>query len=311
MIAERIDSGEYARLFVSGQAPGLHLYNSVDFSTLTGSCASIEPQYWLMHDTKPRCGIVAGKRSDGLLASPFSAPFGGPVFTKHPQPATVLAAMEALAAECPAMRITLPPAFMQPELNARIVASLLQIGRLDHADLNYHYPLDSVGRFDERLDRSARQKLHEAERAGFGFEVLDPAAADDSARAYTVIEANRRAHAYPLAMSLEQVRATAAVASGMMMMLTLDGADVAAVVAHRVRADVAQIVYWGDSPGFSRLRPMNLLPRCVFSHLASLGFRYADIGPAASGGIVDQGLASYKESIGCLPSLKPTFNLPQ
>lgn len=311
MIAERIDACEYARLFVDGQAVGLHLYNSVPFSRLTGEATGIEPQYWLMRDTKPRCAIIAGECSDGSLRSPFSAPFGGPVFTKQPQPATVLAAMEALAAECPGMSITLPPQFMQPELNARLAASLLQLGRLDHADLTYHYPLDRIEQFEQRLDRSARQKLHQAEAAGFGFEVLDPADICQAGRAYDVIAANRRSHGYPLAMSLERVRATAAVAAGMMMVLTLGGADVAAVVAQRVRADVAQIVYWGDAPGYAHLRPMNLLPRCVFGHLAGLGFRNADIGPAASGGVVDQGLASYKESIGCVPSLKPTFILPR
>lgn len=311
MIAERIEAGEYARLFVEGQAVGLHLYNSVAFSELTGQNTGVEPQYWLMRDSKPRCGIVAGFRCGGTLVSPFSAPFGGPVFTKHPQPSTVQHSLEALAAACPGMRITLPPSFMQPELNARVAAVLLQIGRLDHADLSYHYPLDQIDRFDERLDRSARQKLHKAASAGFRFEVLDPSDAEDAARAYAVIEVNRRSHGYPLAMSLEQVRATAAVAGGMMMVLSIDGTDVASVVAQRVNADVAQIVYWGDAPGFSDLRPMNLLPRYLFGYLARLGFRYADIGPAASGGVVDHGLASYKESIGCLPSLKPTFILPQ
>ena len=43
---------------------------------------------------------------------------------------------------------------------------------------------------------------------------------------------------------------------------------------------IAQVVYWGDMPGYSELRAMNLLAEYVYEYYRRAGMRLLDLGPA-------------------------------
>lgn len=258
---------------------------------------------------KPRLGIPLGLKGDQWKC-PFSAPFGE-VACNQPQSLEriydFISELAQMLAPMP-LHITLPPAFYAPEELTRATGVLANFAAKAYYDYNYHYELARFPRFEDYFDRAARKNYHRALRQPFVFEQTS-----DIPAAYAVIKANRASHGYPLAMSLEQVLATTsgpgAPVHANFFLLSLQGANVAAAMVYDVAPGIAQVVYWGDAPGYSEMRPMNLLPVKIFEHYYQAGYRILDIGPSSSQGIPSPGLCRFKESLGCSLTLKPTFSI--
>lgn len=308
MNIRRVDPTEFGAVFRKGNVP---VYSSVEFIELNRSKAD-DVHYLLVGDRKIRFGIVLGERPEAFY-SPFSAPFGGFVTNSEQTVEAAYEAVELLAGYVRsfdrAAEVVLAPAIYDPRMYAKYVSAFVRCGRLMYADMNYHYDL-TVNDCDEaRMSSAARNKYRQALDHCFRFEPLDSRRAEDIARAYAVIRANRESKGYPLRMSLDDVTRTAPIVDAHFAVLSLDGCDVAAVQLHRVTSDVMQVVYWGDVPGYEHLRPMNLLAPETFAYCRSKGFSILDIGPSSSEGIPSEGLCSFKESLGCLATLKPRFLL--
>ncbi len=307
MILERTDARDYGMLF---PAPS-HIYDSVAFSELNRrKCDDIH--YIVMRDDrgKPRLGIILGER-DGMLRSPFSAPFGGVEQTRAQRVEFYLdfvGLLREYACECGKdISLTLPPAIYDRGGNVnKLYCALLSGGvRLSATEYNYHYATCDFDRYVGMLSSEDRKKFRKAERAGFRFEVLGGSDAD-IARAYDVIRRNRESHGYALRMTLDDVIATAGVVNATFMVMSLDGEDVAAVQAYDVADGIAQIIYWGDVPGYQELRPMRYLPFKVFEYFSGRK-AIVDVGPSSTDGVPSIGLCDFKEEVGCILTPKPSF----
>lgn len=309
MRLERTGAREYALMFPQTS----HVFNSVAFTELNrGKCDDIHYLFGLDDHGKVRLGITLGERDDSLR-SPFSAPFGGVEQTKAQNVEFYLGFAGALkdygVTLGKEVRLTLPPLFYDCGGNiAKLHCALLTQGARAVTEYNYHYPLDRFGGYIESLSTEARKKFRKGERSGFNLEILT-GSASDVARAYGVIKANRDSHGYPLRMSLEDVMATARVIKATFMVMSRDGEDVAAVQAFDVAPGIVQIIYWGDAPGYSALRPMRFLPYKVFEYFSSAGKMIVDVGPSSTDGIPSVGLCDFKEDVGCVLTPKTSFVL--
>lgn len=301
MQLREMPASDYEALFPEG-CVGAHLYNSVPFTELMrGAGRGVRYLAAVAPDGTPLAALPVGEGSQGRLRSPFSAPFGGWRWRRMPAVDEARSVAALLAGR---LDLTLPPQVYDPALHA-VLAEALEGARLAYTDINHHYPLRQADDPAAHMNRKARNKWRQALRHPFRL-----VAGVEAARAYAVISANRQAKGYPLRMTLEQVERTVAVASTRFYVLALDGeGDVAAAQVQESAEGIAQVVYWGDAPGYSQLRPMNLLPPLLFTHYRALGRRVLDIGPSSSAGEVSAGLSDYKESLGCLPTPKPTYAL--
>lgn len=309
MNVERVLPGEFRGYFPKG---GTLLYNSVEFAELNADkCDRIH--YLLLRDSKVRFGMIAGE-CQGMLCSPFSAPFGGLCANSRQGVEAVDGAVEVVRRYAAGtgldLRITLPPQVYDSDLCMKTAGALLRRGRLLYADLNYHYDLSRFGNFEGLLSSKARNKFREAMRHDFCVECSGIKDMDVASRCYAVIQANRRWKGYPLRMTFGQVAATAPVAGSLFVVMTLDGVDVAAALIQMVGDGIGQLVYWGDVPGFSEYRPMNRLAFEILSICKEAGLRILDLGPASEDGNPSYGLCEFKESLGCEVSLKYSFELP-
>jgi len=266
-------------------------------------------RHFISYDEKvtPRLGIILGYR-DGRWLAPFSAPFAEIAYNK-PQSLERIYDFISELTDClqgDPLNITLPPAIYDPQMMPALHGVLSNFASKTIWDYNYHLPVANAIDFAGNLSKSAKKNYHNAQNNHFSFEKTA-----DIDRIYAVIEANRRVHGYPLAMSLEQVKQTVAPGPGGIeadfFVMSLGGADVAAAMAYHISPDIAQVIYWGDAPGYSSRRPMNILPEFLLRHYLDAGLRILDIGPSSTLGIPNQGLCRFKESIGCILSLKPTF----
>ncbi|MDO4320659.1 MAG: hypothetical protein Q4C34_08795, partial [Bacteroidales bacterium] len=180
------------------------------------------------------------------------------------------------------------------------------IGRLV-ADANFHYDMARFADYERWFSRSGRYSHHRGLKTDWRFEKTD-----DIPRAYAVIDANRRAMGYPLAMSLEQVIATVSgPVDADFFVLSHDGIDLAAAMIYRVTPDAMQVIYWGDLPLARPLRAMNHLAWRVFGWYAGNrpDIRTVDIGPSSSDGVRNEGLCQFKLSIGCTETIRPTLSV--
>ncbi|MCM1451090.1 MAG: hypothetical protein NC102_02430 [Clostridium sp.] len=266
-------------------------------------------RHFVSYDEKdaPRLGIILGYR-DGKWVAPFSAPFAEIAYRKAQSLERIYDFISELAdtLQGAPLEITLPPAFYDPQALPAMHGVLGNFARKTVWDYNYHLPVGRGDEFISSLSRQGRKNYNQAKRQGFVFEKTD-----DMARAYAVISANREAHGYPLAMSLERIRQTVAPGPGGVcadfFVMSLEGEDVAAAMAYRINGEIAQVIYWGDAPGHSEKRPMNILPEFLLGYYREIGVKTLDIGPASTHGIPNEGLCRFKESIGCRLTLKPTF----
>ena len=315
MRIERVDAQQFDRLFSRGCS---HLFNSVAFTELNrDKCDGLH--YLTFGDTRLRLGLILGERGVRLL-SPFSAPFGGFCYTNSRQLIEVIDEAVGLLAQYSReagkkVELFLPPDIYAPGLMPKFNSSLLRNGKLMYADVNYHYPLGGINDADweevvaGRMNSKSRMKFRKALQTPFNIEVLDRNCERDIERVYGVIASNRTHKGYPLRMSLDDVKRTAPVAQAAFIVMSLEGEDVAAALVYRVSPGIMQVVYWGDAPGWEHLHPMHRFAPEVMRICHGLGAETLDIGPSSEEGVPSPGLCFFKESIGCIPSLKPRFEV--
>lgn len=291
----------YATAFATPSTP----YGSVAFNQL--NAGKVESLHFIgLKDGNGRfrAGMIFGRKGKELHC-PFSAPFGELSCNGHQKLETVATFFQCLKERFNDFKInvTLPPAIYSPTIQPKACAIIANVGHQAYADLNYHYDLNDFANFKSALDSNARNHFNRSLRAGF---VFDKCSLEE---AYPIIAENRAQRGYPLRMSLAQLCETSEIINIDSFRLTLGGENAAAAIVYRLSADIAQVIYWGHLEKFSNLRPMNLLAHEVFGFYASLGMKIVDIGPASSEGIPDMGLCTFKESIGCRLTFKPTFRI--
>lgn len=314
MIAvERVTPDAYAAL-VSDRAPGLHpVFNSPAFTQLyTHKCRAI---HYLAFRRRNRivAGIIAGE-TDGMLQSPFSAPYGGFTLLAAPAIALLTELTDSLTGYARELglgiRITLPPVYMAPaEISAWAYVLGLREGVKITTDINYHIPLDGTAVPESRMAPAARRNLRRALHSNLNFHHLEttPVAIK---RAYAIIKANHEAMRYPMNVSeADTVRTCMALHGDLFTVTGPDGTDVAAAIFYRSCKGIAHNAVWGDIPAYRSLRPMNFLAHGIACHYRAEGLKTLDLGTASLCGHPQPGLCHFKETLSALPSLKYTFVL--
>lgn len=307
MQIKNLTPGEFASTFQAA-----HIFNTVAFAQLNSD--KVERVHYLSFDDPKTCfGIVLGE-SNGVLRSPFSAPFGGFLEKGTHGLERMEKAVDVLAdyarERSLKLLITLPPLVYDETKMSKWVSVMIRKMQLRHIDLNYHLDISHVSHYSSVINSSARNHLNQALRQNYCLHKLNSDNRDDVARVYNVISCNHKERGFPLRMTFEQVWQTISnVVSADFFVLEHEGCDVAAAQIFHVAAGIAQVVYWGDIRQYAKLRPMNYLAYSLFGYYADNGLRILDIGPSTENGIPNYGLCEFKESIGCSVTMKYSFEL--
>ena len=301
MTTSEVSAREYSAIFGPMFS---HVYNSVAFAEFNSAKAD-SIRYLSIVDNKPRCGIIFGERQ-GRLISGFSAPFGGFDFVKKLTTEALIEAVGSLTGFLKGMEATiiLPPEFFDASPNAMLRYAFICAGWRDDALVNNHFDL-TRGPYESIIHGSANNRLHKSEKSGAIFESVS------LERAYKVIAENRKMRGYPLAMSLDEVIATAPLTKTRGYVVSLDGADIASALINDVSDDISQIVYWGDNGLHAEAQGMRLLAARLYELYRKEGRRCLDIGPSGTWGEISPMLSSFKELVGASTTLKHRFTLSQ
>ncbi len=269
--------------------------------------------YMLIKDSKPRFIACFGIKENKVFC-PFSAPFGMIIPLKNDTSLecyfAMIKAIDAymLQENYKYIQYTLPPAFYNDNAVNILIYALTSNGYLmKHIDINYHMDLKKMGvnNYIDLIHYNARKNLSISLKAGLR---LDQCLRDeDKLMAYEIIRLNRESKGYPIRMSYEQVSNTIRIVDHEFFVVKKGDKPIAAAVVFHVNKDVAQVIYWGDIPGYSQDKPINYLSYQLILYYRQSGYRYLDIGPSSECGVPNIGLCNFKQSIGCDITCKFTF----
>lgn len=307
MMINAVTPREYGMMFPCPP----HIFNGVAFTEHNRhKCDDGDVRYLFAGDGKVRGGIILGRR-DGMLHSPFSAPFGGLTVNRNQCFAAVDGMWHDVVEYCRAeglgLRVTLPPEPYAPELTVKSVSALSRLGLTPTLDVSYHLDLGR-GSFRDGVSRSCRKLLNQASGNGLSVAKVVPVP-ENILSVYNIIRTNHLSKGRPMWMEPDDVISTAMLVKADFFLLMHEGADIAGAMVYPAGEGIAQVVYWGDMPGYSELRAMNLLAEYVYEYYRRAGMRLLDLGPATETGVPNYGLCVFKESLGAEPTLKYTMML--
>jgi hypothetical protein len=294
-------SSEY---FASVLKEPFHVFASANFNELNES--KVEKVFYLLFkDSKYRMGLVVGK-TDTIVASPFSAPFGGltPLFNDI-KLQSIEESVDCLITWAKEkgftkIKITLPPPIYFESYLAKVVNVFYRKSFItSQIELNYHYDLNKFSEtYANSIWRNARKNLNQALANDLYFTNCDTDVQKEEA--YQVIQHNRTVRGVPFRMSWQQVvQTTEIVLADFFLVAMADGKSIAAAIVFKVAPKVVQVIYWGDLPEFSNLKTMNFLSFKIFEFYKNEGYRFIDIGYSTVDSMPNYGLCEFKESIGC------------
>jgi len=205
-------------------------------------------------------------------------------------------------------RITFPPFFYNKDFIKSAISGFKAGGfSLAYSDINFHLELDNSSEPEYKMERNAKKNLNKGLKSDHSF--LKATSLTDQERVYTVIKRNREEKGYPLKLTFDDLVSTGKHGRIYYSLLECNSFDGAAAIVFRINSNVAMVVYWGHLQEFSDFRPINLLAYYLYKEYASLSFSQLDIGPSSEFGILNEGLAAFKDSLGCVRTEKITLTL--
>lgn len=312
MKATRLLPEEYGRIFPSP----LLVYDSVSFSELNRSkCDDLH--YIVLSDerSKMRLGVILGEK-DGMLRTPFSAPFGCIEETRPQHISYYTEAVNAIRNYAGAMgcsvRMTLPPYIygMRSQINKQYLAALNAGAKLLYTDYSYAMPLTPYMDVEKRLSAPSRRNYKTSQKACLTCRRYDSMDVGALEEAYRIVTINHETRGYPVHMSLENLKATIDhVVKGSVYIVTHNGKSIAASINYHYENGIVQLIYWGNIPEAAEVRPMNHIAFVMANDFAHDGYRWFDLGPASIDGVPDEGLCFFKDGLGFELLPKPTLQI--
>lgn len=307
MIVEEVNYKEYF-----AEVAAKIFFNRAEFNFLNEGKVD-KVRCLLFKDKKNRFGLCVGQR-DNSFAAPFSAPFA--TFVNLREDWSILQLEEAVRCfddfvsreNIDYVKFTLPPAFYAENLISATQNILLRIGyTVKYQDLNFSLKLDKnfVAEYISLLPSNGRKNLNNALKNNLSFFKCETPNEKESA--YEVIKANRNLRGYPLRMTWEQVKATIELVEHDFFIVRHGNENIAAAIIFRVTNNIVQVIYWGDIPAFSALRPTNFLAYNLIQYYSKKDIAYIDIGISTEFGVPNYGLCDFKRSVGCNVNAKFTL----
>jgi len=258
---------------------------------------------------EPVIGLVAGIK-DGILKSPFSAPFGGFHFRKEniyiSEIDSFIQMLSDYAASLSLNRIEIitPPDIYHMTFNAKVVNSLIRHGyKSNLPDITNWIDLELFnGVFSQK---NSREYYRQAQRNNLVFSMGHNER--DKAGIYNLICENRSKFGRPVYMTLDNILSTGEIWPVEFFKVESEKNIVASAIFYRNHNDICYAVYWGDNDEGRPLRAMDFMLLNLFTFYREAGFRYMDLGISTENGIPNEGLLRFKESHEALSSLRYRF----
>lgn len=255
-------------------------------------------------------GLLVGLK-DGIMRSPFSAPFGG--FHYRNEQLTYNLVYEflsslkkyALKEQLKEISITLPPEPYQVNMNAKLVNAFIRLGfKMETPDLNNVVNLkDFNGKW---VKSEVAQNCRKAIKNGLVWSKTTDI--DEMKEAYDVIHNNRTGLGRKIHMTLEDILDVKEVLPvDFFIIRDVDEICVGAAVLYRGHEKIVQGVFMGGDLERRNLGVIDYMYLKLYNYYKEMGFDYLDMGASSLQGDPNMGLLRFKEIHESETSLRYTF----
>lgn len=175
-----------------------------------------------------------------------------------------------------------------------------------YQDVNYHIPLTL---WAPEMAANEQRRVRKCAEAGFTFHIL-PQDQWEPEKLYAFILASREAKGY--ALSLDQWQFTHMLEALpndylVAVVTNTEGQWVAVAVCVRINADVLYLFYPADDVRYRDYSPMTFLYKELCTWSLANGYKLLDLGTSSVEGVLNEGLANFKQKMGGYETMKPTF----
>jgi hypothetical protein len=300
-----VSQKDYKRHFSTNKSP----FVSEDFISLNEY--KQDKIVRLMKEGVYSIGLLAGLK-DGVLRSPFSAPFGGFHYRhEHLSYELIYEFLSDLkdyivSEELKKIAITLPPDIYQKNMNAKLINAFIRIGfKLEVPDLNSCIDLK---KFDGKWTKSevagnCRKAINN------NLEWAIATGIDDMESAYEVIYKNREGLGRKIHMTLEDILKVKDIFPvDFFIIREGNGNCIGAAVIYRGHKSIAQGIFMGSDLEKRNLGVIDLMYMKVYEYYKKLGYEYIDLGTSSLEGEPNPGLLRFKENHNSITSLRYSFS---
>ncbi|MBN2611602.1 MAG: hypothetical protein JXB00_08605 [Bacteroidales bacterium] len=302
-----VDEKKYKRYFPADTNP----FISEKFTELNNNKA--DRIFRLVENTeKPVIGLTVGLK-DGILKSPFSAPFGGfhykneKVYVGEIESFLQQLKKFVIHMNLKGIDITMPPDIYHQTFNAKTIHSFLRTGfEMKTPEItNWIDLLNFKGEFSQK---NSREYYRQALRNRLTFSSVT--AIEEKKVVYNLICENRKKFGRPIYMSFDDIEKTGQLwPVDFFKVSAPDGELAASAIFYRCHPSICYAVFWGDNEKGRPLRAMDFLAFHLWSHYKNSGFSFIDLGISTEQGNPNEGLLRFKESHNATSSLRYSFFL--
>lgn len=301
-----IDSKTYGSYFPDNPHP----FISDPFIELNKS--KTEKVIRLVDDSqRPLIGLIVGLKN-GVLLSPFSAPFGGFHFQKEniyiSEIDNFVTSLQAyiISNGLVGIEITLPPDIYHFSFNAKIVNSLTRNEFKSKVPEITSWV--NLQQFNEVFNQKNSSKYY---RQALRNELSFNMASNESQKMeiYDIIYHNRLKFGRPIYMTFKDIQDTSNLwPVDFFKVCTIKKTIVASAIFYRNHPEICYGVFWGDNDEGRSLRAIDYIAFNLWSYYKKLGYKFIDLGISTESGNPNEGLLRFKESHESTSSLRYKFS---
>lgn len=271
----------------------------------------VEKVLWLINDCdSPTIGLICGIK-EGVIKSPFSAPFGGFHFRNEivyiSEIDNFVSSLKQyiISQGLKGFELILPPDIYHLTFNTKTVSSLIRTGFQPMIPEITNWV--NLQQFNGTFTKSnSREYYRQAVRNGLSFDLASND--EDKSNIYDLICKNRARFDRPIYMTFKDLMDTNNLwPVDFFKVLAKDGSMVASAIFYRSHPQICYATFWGDNEKGRLLRAMDFLSYNLWKFYKNLGFSYIDLGISTEEGIPNEGLLRYKESHDCFSSIRFSF----
>ena len=175
------------------------------------------------------------------------------------------------------------------------------------SDVNQHIAITQED-YKNRINKNERKKLNQCKRAGYHFKVLNSRWLPE---VYDLVKNTRQRKGFPVSMSFEDLSMTFNALPDHYHLFGVYDEDrlIATSVSIRISKKILYNFYHADHIEYRSKSPLVLLNEGIYNYCRNAEIEILDLGISSVDGILNKGLYTFKENLGCTVSEKNTYVL--
>lgn len=266
--------------------------------------------YWQNADNQSIEARFSVIIQDGMAYSPLRATFGGVEFNEKISEKDLLLFLEESILNIKEKTIKInayPEGYLTQSQIQKLENCLLKLGfEISITEQNYEIAITQKSFYETIISIRAKQLLRKSIKKGFSFqEVLEP----DFSEIHAFIARSRERKNRPMTMNLVQFENHFTLfPKNFQIFSVTDSAQIIAIgVTIRINERIVYTFYLADDEEYLKYSPIIFLLSGIYEYFQQKNYTILDLGIATTNGILNEGLANFKRSVGGILSLKKIY----